>query len=282
MKLIILTNDNAYASILIYPLLKRHAKNVSAIFIQDGIINSKMSPVSLFRTVLKKSGWSYASFLATEMICYKLAIYIRRILHINKEDNDCFLDMPSRLGRRFNIPVYKLRGSIHNQFNLEKVQELSPEVIITIRYGEILKKSILSIPPKGIINFHPSLLPKYGGIGPVFQAMYNNEKEIGYTIHFLDEQIDTGKILKQGKITPRIDDSISRTLLRIHYEGAYGLLEGVHKIEVGEISSTFNNEEYSYFSWPNKEDVKKFLKSGKKLMKITDILAVLFYNPRRL
>ena len=56
-----------------------------------------------------------------------------------------------------------MKGSVHDEIWLKKITELKPDLILSLRYGEILKKPLLNIPTKGVINFHPSLLPKYGG-----------------------------------------------------------------------------------------------------------------------
>jgi phosphoribosylglycinamide formyltransferase 1 len=67
--------------------------------------------------------------------------------------------------------------------------------------SKILKKTLINPYKNKIINFHPSLLPKYPGLNAIDQAILNNEKELGNTAHFIDEGIDTGKIILQTKIS---------------------------------------------------------------------------------
>jgi phosphoribosylglycinamide formyltransferase-1 len=67
--------------------------------------------------------------------------------------------------------------------------------------SKILKKNLINQFKNKIINFHPSLLPKYPGLNAIDQAIENNEKELGNTAHFIDEGIDTGQIILQCKIS---------------------------------------------------------------------------------
>ena len=274
-KIVIIANDDvAYSGFLLYPLLTKFSKDISTIFIQDGMLNTKTDPKKLFTQITKKSGWLYALYLVREIINYKAAILIRKFFFLN---NEYVLDTPSNLGKRFKISVSKLSGSINDESNLQKIKQLEPELIIAIRYAEILKKSILSVPNKGVINIHPSLLPKYGGLTPVFHAMNHNEKDIGYTIHFMDESIDSGRIVKQEIIKQESRDSVVSLNIRIHIQAGYGLVSCMDKLT----QSIVKNENSSYFSWADKHDVKKFLKSGMKLIKLSDFTKLLFFSPTK-
>ena len=272
-KIIIIANDDvAYSGFLLYPLLTKYSKDISAIFIQDGMLNTKTNPKKLFAQVSKKSGWQYALYLVREIINYKAAILIRKFFFLN---NEYILDTPSNLGKRFKISVSRLAGSINDESNLQRIKQLGPELIIAIRYAEILKKSVLSVPNKGVINIHPSLLPKYGGLTPVFHAMNHNEKDIGYTIHFMDESIDSGRIVKQEIIKQESGDSVVSLNIRIHIQAGYGLVSCMDKLT----QTIVKNENSSYFSWADKDDIKKFLKSGMKLIKLSDFTKLLFFSP---
>lgn len=93
------------------------------------------------------------------------------------------------------------------------IKKLSPELIVVSSFNQIVPKSIISIPQFGIINIHPSLLPKYRGATPTVWALLNGEEEAGVTAHFIeDEKIDCGRIIKQAKL--RIEPSDTDGTLR--------------------------------------------------------------------
>ena len=284
MKIVILANDDIpYSGLLSYPVLKKFANEISGIFIQDRILDSNTTTLGLFNKVKKKSSLQFAIFYAREIINYKIAVLIRRIFHMNKHSNDCYIETNANLGKMFGIPVFKIEGSINDEIWLNKINEIKPDLIICIRYAEILKNSLLTIPNGGVINFHPSLLPKYKGMAPIFQALLHNENEIGLSLHYIDEGIDTGKIIKRQKIKTEKNESVSHIAIRAHVVAGYELLSILNNLKKGDKKTEqITQDNGNYFSWPEKKDVKKFMQSNKKYVEFRDFLSLVFYNPRNL
>lgn len=79
---------------------------------------------------------------------------------------------------------------------------------IVVAYGKILPKSLIKTARLGYINVHFSLLPKYRGAAPVQWAIINGEKETGVTTFWIDEGLDTGKIICQKKIAIENNDTV--------------------------------------------------------------------------
>lgn len=105
-----------------------------------------------------------------------------------------------------NIPCCQPKN-IGQQKVVRKIKEVNPEAIFVAWYGQRLSKSILDIPLKGCINFHPSLLPKYRGPTPVNWAIINGETETGVTAHYMEEEFDKGDIIFQRKLAISNDDT---------------------------------------------------------------------------
>ena len=74
---------------------------------------------------------------------------------------------------------------------------------ILVAYGEIIPKEIIDAFPLGILNIHPSLLPKYRGASPIQAAILNQDKETGVTIMKLDDKMDHGPVLAQETVSLR-------------------------------------------------------------------------------
>lgn len=91
----------------------------------------------------------------------------------------------------FFQPV-KLNDDFLNMFKSWNI-----DIAFSIFYRNIFSQNFISIPKMGLINIHPSLLPKYRGPVPSLWAMLNNETETGITIHYVNDGIDTGDIIKQ-------------------------------------------------------------------------------------
>ena len=120
-------------------------------------------------------------------------------------DRDCY---SLERGRKYNIKSVLLDkkeygNKLSNEIN--KVLENKVDLIVLAGYLSIIDKDFISNWNNKIINIHPSLLPKYGGKGMygmnVHEAVIaNKEKKSGCTVHFVDVDIDTGKILLQRKV----------------------------------------------------------------------------------
>ena len=106
------------------------------------------------------------------------------------------------------------------RWQIVKSLKEKPDVGILASYGEILKKETLEKPKHGILNIHPSLLPKYRGPTPVPTAILNGEQETGVTIFRIDEKVDHGPILSQFKEEIRPNDTAEFLLKRLFLAGA--------------------------------------------------------------
>ena len=80
------------------------------------------------------------------------------------------------------------------------LQELAPDAIVIIAYGQIIPARLLAIPKLGWINLHASLLPKYRGAAPINWAIVNGEAKTGVTTMRIDAGMDTGDMLLQKEI----------------------------------------------------------------------------------
>lgn len=79
-----------------------------------------------------------------------------------------------------------------------KIEEL--DLVLTIGYGVLLPESVLSLPKKGFLNLHFSLLPAYRGAAPAQRALHNGETITGVTVFQLDKGMDTGPVFAQESI----------------------------------------------------------------------------------
>lgn len=101
-----------------------------------------------------------------------------------------------------------------NNDELKKVIEnIKPEIVITIAYGRIIPLDLLELPKSGWINVHFSLLPRWRGAAPVQWAILNGDKQTGITVFKLDKGMDTGPVYLE-QVTPINDNENSDELLK--------------------------------------------------------------------
>lgn len=117
---------------------------------------------------------------------------------------------------------------------LEKeLRILGAELFVVVAF-RMLPKQIWSLPPRGTINLHGSLLPHYRGAAPINRAIMNGETETGLTTFFINENIDTGATIDHAVCTVDEDETAGQVHDRMMEIGADLLVDTVAKIERGE------------------------------------------------
>ena len=157
-----------------------------------------------------------------------------------------------------------LKQSINNKTSIELLKKYKPDLLISILGNQIFNNEIINIAPKGCINLHTALLPKYRGLMPTFWVMKNDEKYTGVSVFYVNEGIDTGPIIIQKRVT--IGNRTQEELIK-HTKmiGMEAIVEAIEIIDSGNVQTLNNNDsEMTYYSFPSKEDVAIFKKRNKK------------------
>lgn len=141
-----------------------------------------------------------------------------------------------------DIPVFqpvKLRDGTA----LAQLKELAPELIVVAAYGRILPDDILALPPKGCINVHSSLLPKYRGAAPINWAVINGDAETGVTIMHMATELDAGDIIDQVSTPIDPDETVEAVHDRLAALGGEMLVKVVGEIAAGTAKRTPQDHE---------------------------------------
>jgi len=106
-----------------------------------------------------------------------------------------------------NIPFERIKN-IKNRDLIKEIKAFNTDFIIICHFQKILPAEIFNAAKLGALNLHPSLLPKYRGMSPQHWPIILGENMTGITIHFVEEKVDTGKIVLQHKIEIGEDDYV--------------------------------------------------------------------------
>lgn len=151
-------------------------------------------------------------------------------------------DRPSGRGKRISMPAVKEyalgRGlsvmqplKIKTPEALETFRSHGADAAIVVAYGRILPTAFLEMYPKGAINLHFSLLPKYRGAAPVNWAIVNGDNVSGVTTMKMDAGLDTGDILLQSETAIGSDENAVELMDRLSHLGAELLIETLDGID---------------------------------------------------
>ena len=97
------------------------------------------------------------------------------------------------------LPLYQPEKVRAKEF-VQTVREMAPEIIVVAAFGQIIPQRMLDIPPRGCINVHGSLLPRWRGAAPMQYALMTGDQETGVTTMMMDAGLDTGDILQQASL----------------------------------------------------------------------------------
>lgn len=158
------------------------------------------------------------------------------------------------LALKENIEVYE-PGKARDPEFIGKLASLAPDLIVVIAYGKILPASILSIPKKGCVNVHASLLPKYRGAAPINWAIINGETVTGVSTMLMDEGMDTGAVLKTEEVGIGPEDTAEDLAKKLSNAGAGLLIKTIEGLSEGRLKPAAQDDsQASYAPILKKED----------------------------
>jgi methionyl-tRNA formyltransferase len=126
---------------------------------------------------------------------------------------------------RLGIEVIQPHKLLHNEEALNQIKDWDPDVIVVAAFGKVLREEILDLPPKGCLNIHASLLPRWRGASPIQASILHGDEYTGITIMKMDPGLDTGPILMQKEIDILPDDTAASLEERLADLGARMIID---------------------------------------------------------
>jgi len=214
--------------------------------------SSKLTFVSYLKKQYEFWGLKGFVWLSVKFIYYKFLDKVSDIFRLAK-----FYSVKS-VAKFYSVPFYE----VNNVNDPEHLHYLSTKKIdlVVSACGQIFKKELLAIPEIGIINRHSSLLPKYGGLWPVFWALLHDEPNVGVSVHWMEEKIDTGKVIYQEKILVSTKDTLNTLYSKAFAISSNVVLKAINMIKNNLYMPLKCDETISpsYYSTPTKEQIKMF------------------------
>ena len=138
-----------------------------------------------------------------------------------------------------NIPLFQPQ-TLNDPNFLKEMNTLNPDYFLVVAF-KILPTSLLTIPEKGSINLHASLLPQYRGAAPIQRAIMNGERETGLTTFIIRRLVDTGLILMQMKVPINASDNFGTLSKKMSKKGADLLLNTLNRLKDNSLSPREQN-----------------------------------------
>ena len=156
--------------------------------------------------------------------------------------------------RRMSLPVYQPER-VRRPEAQEYLKALAPEIMVVVGYGQIIPQAVIDIAPRGIVNVHASLLPKYRGAAPIQWAIVNGETATGVTTMQINAGLDTGDILLQRETQIGSEETAVDLGERLAVMGAELLIQTLDSLATGGLTPRKQDDDQaSYAPILKKED----------------------------
>ncbi len=252
-------------------LLERDGASEVVGVIESGVLLPKKSLRKSLARYLKTSGLEFFLAQSFKRSVFNIALSAHGMTGSRNVASPLF--SYGRLLESRGIPA-RTTADVNADETVRFVKDLRPDLIVILLFAQILKQPVLDIPGQGVLNFHPSLLPRNAGLMPVFWCLADGERETGATVHSVDVGIDSGEILAQTA-TPVIERDTEHSLYaRICCLGASLVDDVISRLEHGEALRPIDTSaaEASYHSIPDRDAVRRYRASGRKYFRVCELL----------
>ncbi|AKB43077.1 methionyl-tRNA formyltransferase [Methanosarcina vacuolata] len=250
-----ITEEPLYINRFIEDIIQSNSDEIVGINIVSGSFlegNSFKRKIEYVATIALISG----PIKLLKRICIMGSFFIFDGIKILRPKNPLSI---SKAANKYNIPITYI-DDVNSIPFLGRLKKLNIDLIIN-QANLILKKEFLDVPKIGCINRHSALLPKYRGQLAPFWAYLNKETETGVSIHFVEEQIDSGDIIVQKRVPIMKFDTFDSLLDKIFLVTPHAMREALDIIRTGNFEEKLienNDNSSSYYSIPRFKDAVRF------------------------
>ncbi len=147
---------------------------------------------------------------------------------------------------------------------------LAPQLLVSAFFNQRIGAEVVALAGAGAVNIHPSLLPEYRGVDPVFYARLRAAARLGVTVHRVAPELDRGAILAQAPLALRPEESVLAATVRLYAHGAGLLAQNLERIAAGDPGAP-QAAEGGYDSWPTAAQVAALRARGVRLAAWRDL-----------
>lgn len=251
-RVVLCSYPGIFADTVIKTLQEAQAIELVGLVYSQRIFSASENWMSGAIRMLKTSGLSYAilQFMQTD-----LYLLLRKFFH----------SVPTET----TVPIYQTKN-INTQAGLVFLKDLAADVILLANFNQKVSISVITSAAIACLNIHPSQLPRFKGVDPVFAALYANEQTLGVSVHYVDENFDSGDLIAQTLMPTDKNRSLFYHQLQLFQLGARLAANAITHIQT--LARQTQNGDGNYDSWPTRVQIKDFKKRGGRLIKYTEYI----------
>lgn len=297
-KLIFCSYSCVYSSLVLNKVLEDKNINVVAIVNSSRILKPNYGALRGSLEQIRLSGWRYSTYL---FLITDIFHWLQFVLKSRKQS----LNTIHGIAKQHDIPIINSKD-INDKESLAFVCKQDADVLLAAHFNQLVKPAILNIQGLECLNLHPSLLPAFKGVDPVFYALLQKKGGMGISLHKMAESFDTGAVLSQWEYSLQHRHGVNNNCLfsincELFSKGAELAVNWINKDSQDPYSQILSSTSLAasssttpstaaetkskssdqYDSWPSVEKIKEFSKLGNKLMCLAAYLSLIFSGKKR-
>ncbi len=276
MKVILLTTDHHLAAnVCVKAFLQNTLRKKYDIDVVGIVITSMFFPLEkkswrTFFRFIKKSGLVFACKSIIANLIQSLKMNFAKYFIPDKKRKYFLL---GELARRYGIPAITTRD-VNSEDVLEFVRSKKPDYLVSAHLLQIVKKDLLNTPLQGSINIHPALFQEHRGVFSSFWMLLRNHRKSGATVHFMNEELDSGEIILQRNFLINRSDSIYAVDEKAARLGGNLLIKALVKLEKRRAQTFWLSKLSKLFTMPTEKQTQRFRREGKHIMRWSDFFKI--------
>lgn len=218
----------------------------------------------MYQIVLFSQG-SHAVHTLQRLFAFGISVDDVAIVTTNDKNNEVFKDFLLFNGMDYYIYHNELEAK---EFILKKVKKV--DILISIANRIIIKESLIRLCRFGAVNLHPGKLPDYKGSFSIPWSLINNENEVGYTYHYMTQEIDAGNILFEKKFAIYLNDNAHTLHYKVMTDAITNLPNVINKIiagDTGKVQLNSGNYYSNNLPYDGKIDIEWDLEKVSRFLK---------------
>jgi methionyl-tRNA formyltransferase len=262
MRVAVLLNRDVHANLalnLLLPTLRRHEV---ALFLSDGV--GRPAPTVAPLAVLRQLEQTIPN-----------ALWAAHAGGAEPAGADALLDF-ERAAAALGATCERLPDP-NGAEGVARLAGFSPDVVVSIRYGKILRAPAIAVPRLGVLNLHGGILPAFRGVLATFRALQVGAPDIGCTLHWIvDAGIDSGPIIEISRAPSPAAGNLFDAIRSLYPAGCEMVSRALGRLERGERLEAHPPEgPAAYYSWPTAEEFANLSARGYPLFDPASYLALL-------
>lgn len=268
-RIVVLTNGNYYARLILDRLLAERATDVAGIVLVSGDYFGRPS-IEGFFPIARQTAFPYLFAKVLQMVAFRVAAMIWPGARLSVDP----------LAAAHQVPTVRVT-SIKEEAAISALRTWAPDLLVSVSCPQKIPNRMISTCRAGGVNIHSSLLPAVAGLAPYYWALANGLERTGTTVHYLTAKFDDGNILARRTLEIRPKESAFALFERLAVAGGDALFEAVARAEAGDPGDAQDRDARSYHSHPTIASWMALRQNGHVIVRLSELAAMISRQVRQ-